>query len=141
MPELSIEPYSKETPKPWGKEVLLSPDDLPYVGKLLFINAGARLSLQYHDEKEETQCLISGMALLWLENDEGEIEKIEMEPECGYTIRPNRKHRLEGIEDAVVFEASTPEIGTTFRVEDDYERPDETEELRAEDNRGWNPES
>jgi hypothetical protein len=64
-----------------------------------------------------------------------------MEPERGYTIRPNRKHRLEGVEDAVVLEVSTPEIGTTFRVEDDYARPDETEELRASDNRGWNPES
>lgn len=139
MPEISIEPFNKETPKPWGKELLLTADDLPYVGKLIFVDAGARLSLQYHDEKVETQCLVSGRVLLWLENDEGEIEKIEMERNCGYTIRPGRKHRLEGLEDAVVLEASTPEIGTTFRVEDDYGRPDETEDVRASDNRGWNP--
>lgn len=131
--------YFKETNKPWGREVLLTPDGLPYVGKLIFVSAGARLSLQYHDEKTETQCLISGKALLWLENDDGDIEKIEMKSERGYIVSPGRKHRLEGLEDAVVLEASTPETGTTFRVEDDYERPDETEELRASGNRGWNP--
>jgi mannose-6-phosphate isomerase-like protein (cupin superfamily) len=131
------EPIHKEITKPWGKEVLLTNEDMPYVGKLLYVNAGARLSLQYHDEKTETQCLVSGKVLLWLENDDGELERIEMQPERGYTIRPGRKHRLEGVEDGVVFEASMPETGTTFRVEDDYDRLDETEDVRASDNRGW----
>jgi len=132
-----MEPQESITSKPWGKEVLLTPDGSPYVGKLMYINAGARLSLQYHDEKLETQCLVSGRAILWLEDDAGELAKIELEPAKGYTIPTNRKHRLEALEDAVVFEASTPEIGTTVRVEDDYDRPDETEELRKSDNRGW----
>jgi len=137
---MSDSAFFKETIKPWGREVLLTPDDLPYVSKLIFVNAGARLSLQYHDEKLETQCLISGEALLWFENDAGIIEKIEMEPDRGYTIRPGHKHRLEGIKDAVVLEASTPETGTTFRIEDDYARTDETEDVRKSQNRGWNPE-
>ena len=128
---------SRETTKPWGREVLLTPKDTTYVAKLIYVRAGARLSLQHHDVKTETQCLVSGRARLWLEDDLGEIEKISMEPERGYTIRPGRRHRLEGIDDAVVLEASTPEIGTTFRTEDDYGRPNETEELRSEDNRGW----
>jgi len=136
---MSDSAFFKETLKPWGREVLLTPDGLPYVGKLIFVNAGARLSLQYHDEKLETQCLVSGVAILWLENDEGVLERIEMEPERGYTIRPGRKHRLEGVADAVIFESSMPETGTTFRVEDDYARSDETEDVRKSRNRGWNP--
>ena len=124
--------------KPWGKEVLLTPPDSPYVSKLLYINAGARLSLQYHDEKLETQCLVSGQVKLWLENEAGEMEAIEMEPATGYTIPVNRRHRLEAVSDSVVFEASTPETGTTVRVEDDYDRSDETEEVRNSNNRGWN---
>jgi quercetin dioxygenase-like cupin family protein len=123
--------------KPWGREVLLTPPDVNYVAKLISIDAGARLSLQYHDQKTETQCLTAGRAVLWLENDAGEIERIEMQAEQGYTIMPGRKHRLEGLTNCMVLEASTPEIGTTFRVEDDYARPDETEELRSANNRGW----
>ncbi len=128
---------STVTIKPWGKEVLLTEPDSSYVAKLLYVKAGARLSLQYHDKKVETHCLVSGSVLLWLENESGDIEKIEMEPEKGYTILPGKRHRLESMDDAVVFEASTPEIGTTFRVEDDYDRPDETQELRSTTNRGW----
>ena len=136
---MSGKPYTKETIKPWGKELILTSEDLPYVGKLIFVNAGARLSLQYHDQKSETQCLIFGRALLWLEDESEVMEKIIMEKERGYTIRPGRKHRLEGIEDAIIMEVSTPEIGTTYRVQDDYARPDETEEVRRQNNRGWNP--
>jgi hypothetical protein len=38
-----------------------------------------------------------------------------------------------GITDCDILEVSTPEIGTTFRLEDDFKRPDETEELRKEE--------
>ena len=44
-----------------------------------------------------------------------------------------QRHRLIGITDCDIFEVSTPEIGTTFRLEDDYKRPDETEEMRIKD--------
>lgn len=121
---------STVTDKPWGREILLTPPDTQYVGKLIFVDDGARISLQYHDRKTETQCLVSGRAEIWLENDQGELDKFEMEKNVGYTIRPGQRHRLVGVEDAVVIEASTPELGTTYRVEDDYDRQDETEEMR-----------
>ncbi len=55
------------------------------------------------------------------------LREIEMEPGKGYTIRPFQKHRLVALEDAEIVEASTPEVGTTYRLEDDYARPHETE--------------
>ena len=50
----SNDPYVKRVDKPWGYELHWVPEDAPYMGKILHINAGARLSLQLHDEKQET---------------------------------------------------------------------------------------
>jgi len=136
--QLATGSFLQKIPKPWGEETLYVPAGLPYAGKILFIKGGKRLSLQYHSEKRETLCLFSGNVLLWLENGSGEIEKIPMQLLYGYTVMPGRKHRLEAVEDSFVLEASTPEAGNTVRVEDDYNRPTETEEIRKEKNRGWN---
>lgn len=124
-----LRPHQQRVDKPWGWEILWAETPF-YCGKILHIDAGKRLSLQYHDEKVETQCLLSGRALLVVEDAGGELREIEMEPGKGYTIHPFQRHRLIGIEDAEVLEVSTPETGTTFRVEDDFARPHETEEIR-----------
>lgn len=126
-------PFVLRVEKPWGYEFIFTPPDLPYVGKILHINAGRRLSLQIHDKKQETGFVTTGRCNLVIENTEGELETIEMTPNKGYTVRPGQRHRYHAITDCDVFEASTPEIGTTYRLEDDYKRPDETENLRSEE--------
>jgi quercetin dioxygenase-like cupin family protein len=103
--------------KPWGRELILTDKNLPYVVKILEIKSGQRLSLQYHDQKTETLTLVSGEVQLLLED-----QTINMEKLVGYTIKFGTKHRLTAISDSQVYEASTPEIGTTFRLEDDYQR-------------------
>ena len=130
-------PHQQRVEKPWGYEIIYTPAELSRAGKILFVKAGKKLSFQYHDQKEETMCLFSGRALIWLENQKGEIEKIEMETQKGYTVRPPQKHRVEAMEDSFILEVSSPETGTTVRIEDNYKRPDETEEIRKSDNRGW----
>src|SRR5690348_12503235 len=111
--------FQKKITKPWGEETLYVPHGLPYAGKILFVKRGKRLSLQYHDVKQESLCLFSGNALLWLENEKGEIEKISMQPFYGYAVAPGKKHRIEAIENCYILESSTAEQGNTFRVEDD----------------------
>jgi len=107
--------------KPWGQEIIFTEPNLPYTGKILKISAGKRLSLQYHDQKTETLVLISGQAKIT------HYDKTEnMEPNFGYTILANSIHRLEAVTDSQIIETSTPETGTTFRVEDDYSRGNET---------------
>lgn len=128
---------AKRTEKPWGYEILLTADDAPYAAKIIHINSEARLSLQAHDQKTETWCVLRGQAGVLIENAAGELEQIELKPGVGYTTALGQRHRLIGLSDCDVFEASTPEVGTTLRLEDDYARPDETEALRAEPNRGW----
>lgn len=125
----TIAPFQRRIEKPWGWEIVWAQTPM-YCGKLLHIHAGKRLSLQYHDEKVESQYLVSGRALLTIEGPDGALHEIEMEPGMGYTIQPFQRHRLTGITDADIVEVSTPETGTTYRLQDDYARPHETEEVR-----------
>jgi mannose-6-phosphate isomerase len=128
----SLNPQARRIDKPWGYEVLLSPADVPYTMKLIHVKAGKRLSLQLHDVKIETQTLVAGRGILVLEGPDGALHDIPMEPGVGYHVTVGQRHRLCAAPDAdaTVFEASTPEAGTTLRLEDDYARPDETEQLR-----------
>jgi len=118
--------------KPWGFEIKLTEETLPYVSKIAFTSAGKRWSLQAHDQKTETITLLSGQAKFILGPD-----TFDMIPNMGYTVLPNTIHRFEAITDCVTIEASTPENGTTTRIEDDYSRPTETEALRNSPNRGY----
>ena len=121
-------PYAQKVNKPWGYEIIFTPPNLSRVGKILFIKKGCRLSLQYHDQKEETLCLFQGKTKIRLEDEKGEIKTLYMKPQMGYTILKGQKHRLETLEDSFVFEVSSPEKGTTYRLEDDYQRG--TEKLK-----------
>ncbi len=123
-------PYQKKIEKPWGWEIHWTPSNLPYMGKVLHIFANKRLSLQYHDKKQETWYLISGRGKVVWDNEKGELIETELQLGWGYTCCVGQRHRLVGITDCDIVEVSTPEIGTTYRLEDDFKRPDETEEER-----------
>jgi mannose-6-phosphate isomerase len=129
----STDSYVKRVDKPWGYELHWVPENAPYMGKIIHVNAGARLSLQVHDEKQESWLLISGRGGVIWENDKGELIETELEPGKGYTTQIGQKHRLKGITDCDFVEVSTPELGTTWRLEDDYARPHETPEQRAKE--------
>lgn len=126
-------PCQKRVEKPWGYEIHWAPEGKPYMGKTLHINAGKRLSLQYHDKKEETWFLINGRAKVMWDNDKGELIETELQKDFGYSCIIGQRHRLIGITDCDIIEVSTPEIGTTYRLEDDFKRPDETEEVRKKE--------
>ncbi len=108
------------------------------MGKLIHINAGKRLSLQVHDIKVESWFLISGEAKVVWEDTSGELVETVLQKNNGYNLKLGQKHRLVGITECDVIEVSTPETGNTYRLEDDYSRPTETEELRQDPKRGWN---
>ena len=133
MKAFSNLPYIRKIEKPWGYELHWTKDDLPYMGKVIHINSGARLSLQTHDKKQESWFIISGRGKVIWENNEGNLVETELENGKGYTCSVGQKHRLAGITDCDIIEVSTPEVGTTFRLEDDYNRPDETEDLRKKE--------
>ncbi len=127
--------YVRRIEKPWGHEIHWVPDGKPYMGKVLHINKGKRLSLQVHDKKTESWFIVNGRGKIIWDNHKGELIETELELGKGYSCEIGQRHRLMGITDCDIIEVSTPEIGTTFRLEDDYKRPDETEELRKERNK------
>ncbi|MBI2021799.1 cupin [Candidatus Daviesbacteria bacterium] len=132
------QPFSKRVPKPWGYELIFTPEKLPYTGKIMHIEAGKRQSLQIHDQKQETYFLASGQGGVIIEDSQGELKEVEFEQGKGYTTMVGQRHRLFAITDCDIWEVSTPEVGTTIRLEDDYNRGNETEEVRKDPNRGWN---
>jgi mannose-6-phosphate isomerase len=125
--------YAKKIEKPWGYELHWVPEGLPYMGKVLHIDEGKRLSLQIHDKKQESWFLIKGRAKTMWDNNKGELIETELKMGQGYSLSLGQRHRLIGITDCDVLEVSTPEIGTTYRLEDDYKRPDETEDQRKKE--------
>lgn len=132
----STAPYVKRIDKPWGYELHWVPADAPYMGKILHIKEGARLSLQLHDEKQESWFLMNGKAAVIWENESGELIQTELCPGEGYSTALGQRHRLVGLTDCDVVEVSTPELGTTWRLEDDYARPHETPEQRERERSG-----
>ena len=125
--------------KPWGKETILTPENTPYTAKILEITAGHRLSLQYHDQKIETLILVSGNTKIIWGNDINTLITENMTPFKPYHIIPKTVHRLVALTNSKIIEASTPETGTTVRIEDDNKRSDETPTIRNLPNRGWTP--
>ena len=111
----------KKVEKPWGYELIWAKSDT-YVGKILHINKGHRLSLQYHREKEETIMLYSGKMILIFENEKGELEEIPLSSGEAHHIPPGKKHRMIAVENCDVFEVSTPHLDDVVRIEDSYGR-------------------
>lgn len=129
----SNDAYVKRVEKPWGYELHWVPENFPYIGKVLHVDEGKRLSLQVHDEKQESWFLMSGRAAVIWENNQGNLIETELLPGQGYSTQVGQKHRLKGITDADILEVSTPEAGTTWRLEDDFARPHETPEQRKKE--------
>lgn len=129
----SNDSYVKRVEKPWGYELHWVPEDAPYMGKILHISANQRLSLQVHDEKQESWILMTGEAKVIWDNSRGELIETTLSKGEGFSTSIGQRHRLVGITDCDILEVSTPEKGTTWRLEDDYARPHETPEQRKKE--------
>jgi len=107
--------------KPWGYELRFAVTER-YLGKLIHVNRGEMLSLQYHQEKDETMLMQKGQMDLQLEGEDGTMHTVRMEPGMCVRIRAGRKHRMVAIDDCEFFEVSSPEIDDVVRLEDKYGR-------------------
>lgn len=109
--------------KPWGHEIWWAQTDA-YAGKLLHVNAGHRLSLQLHREKDESSYLLSGRLRLTSGPSIDELSEQEVGPGFAWRVEPGAIHSIEAIEDSVVLEVSTPHLDDVVRLEDRYGRSD-----------------
>ena len=117
----------REVIKPWGKEVIWA-ETKDYVGKLLYINEGHKLSLQYHEEKDETIYVMKGTLTLYhaaspAVAEAGGIVKKTLYVGESFRVLPNTVHRFAAeINDVTLLEVSTDHPEDVVRMEDDYNR-------------------
>jgi mannose-6-phosphate isomerase-like protein (cupin superfamily) len=121
----SLGPWAVETrrvEKPWGYELIWAHTDV-YVGKVLFVKAGESLSLQYHDEKDESWLIQSGRARIELGRvtDETFAEEV-VGPGAAFHYVPGTVHRVTAVEDTTILEVSTPQLEDVVRLADSYGR-------------------
>jgi len=110
----------QRVPKPWGYEIIFGHTDR-YAGKILHVNRGESLSLQYHEMKEETLYVVRGELRLTIEQD-GDRRQLSLRAGEAFHIPPRMIHRMEAVEDTDVAEVSTPELDDVVRLEDRYGR-------------------
>ena len=121
-PEPAATPFEpRRVDKPWGGELIWALTDR-YCGKVITIDTGKRLSLQYHEAKEESLLVLSGRLRLHLEDNAGAMTQRELGPGEAAHVAVGRRHRFEAIERVELVEVSTPELGDVVRVEDDFGR-------------------
>lgn len=107
--------------KPWGFEIRWAITDR-YLGKVLHINKGEALSLQYHERKDECQYIFKGAIDMELGGADGTLTTRRMRAGDTVHLTPGTRHRLIAVEDTDIFEVSTPEIDDVVRLEDRYGR-------------------
>lgn len=107
--------------KPWGYELRWAVTDR-YLGKILHVNRGEALSLQYHERKDEYQYVLHGVVEMELGGPDGVLTKHRMNAGDTLHIAPGTRHRIVAIEDTDIIEVSTPEIEDVVRLEDRYGR-------------------
>lgn len=108
-------------PKPWGHEVIWAHTD-QYVGKVLHIKAGHSLSLQYHNQKDETIHLLSGEMIYRVKDADGELRDAKLRAGESFRNEPLTVHQMEAVTDCQVLEASTPHLDDVVRLTDKYGR-------------------
>lgn len=114
----------KTVKKPWGEEIWFAQTE-QYAGKILKVNKGHRLSLQFHRQKIETHYVYKGIAKFFIGDDENNLQEIILKSGEKIDILPPTIHRVEALEDLEVFEVSTPHLNDIVKLQDDYGRTGE----------------
>ena len=110
----------KKTDKPWGYEILWA-QTKDYVSKIMCIQPHQRMSLQYHNKKEETIYVMSGVLILWEGEEESGFKHLA--PGSVYHVNPKQIHRFgAGSSPVMIIEVSTNYLDDVVRIKDDYDR-------------------
>jgi mannose-6-phosphate isomerase-like protein (cupin superfamily) len=109
-------------PKPWGYELIWAHTD-QYVGKILHVNAGEALSVQYHNHKDETVHLLNGQMIYWVKlPDSEQLKDMKLKQGESFRVAPGTVHYIQAVTDCDILEASTPHLDDVVRIKDRYGR-------------------
>lgn len=107
--------------KPWGHEVIWAHTSL-YVGKILHVKAGQALSVQYHNQKDETIHLLSGEMIYRVGQGNDDLVEVVLRAGDSFRNEPGTVHQMEAVTDCDILEASTPHLDDVVRLSDRYGR-------------------
>jgi mannose-1-phosphate guanylyltransferase len=134
---------TKIVKKHWGQETWIADGvRTPYALKRILFKAGNRTSLQVHEQKFETNYVLSGTGLLYKSKEpldiakflqdgmtleqvtvyENTFEIIKLEEGVIFDVSPGYVHRVVAITDLEFIEASTTELDDVIRLQDDAGR-------------------
>jgi len=111
---------TRRVEKPWGYELIWAHTEA-YVGKILHVREGEKLSYQFHETKVETLRVLTGRMTLRFDRGEG-VQEIEMGPGDVFHVAALTRHRMIALCDVDILEVSTPELDDVVRLEDSYGR-------------------
>jgi mannose-6-phosphate isomerase len=112
----------RRVPKPWGYEIIWASTDT-YVGKIIHINAGEALSVQYHNRKDETVYLLNGELTYWVRlPGRDALQDMKLRAGESFRIAPGTVHYMQAVTDCDVLEASTAHLDDVVRLQDRYGR-------------------
>ena len=101
--------------KGWGSEVIFATTD-KYCGKLLNFNTGAKFSMHFHYEKDESWYVLTGKFIVKvIDTNNATQHDIMLEPGNTWRNEPLLPHQIICLEEGTIIEVSTPDS-----VEDNY---------------------
>jgi len=121
---MSLHPHGfapSRTDKPWGYEILWAHTE-KYVGKILHVEAGHVLSLQYHEHKHESIYVLSGRMVFRYQAPDGTLQERDMQSGEAQQVPTGLVHQFEAIETCDILEASTDHLNDVIRLKDRYGR-------------------
>lgn len=119
-----------EVSKPWGSELWFAHTDR-YAGKILRVRAGCRLSVQFHEEKDETSYVLSGRVIVSQGDSADQLTARELGPGESWRNQPRIVHTLEAVEHTEIIEVSTPQLEDVVRLADRYGRVPPADQRRT----------
>jgi quercetin dioxygenase-like cupin family protein len=101
--------------KGWGSELIWATND-KYCGKLLKFNKGARFSMHFHAEKDETWYVLDGQfEVITIDTRDAHQGSCILNPGDTWRNQPLEPHQVVCLEAGTIIEVSTPDS-----VEDNY---------------------
>lgn len=105
--------------KGWGYELIWATNDR-YCGKIMvFEKAGAKFSMHFHKEKDETWFVNAGQfRLTWCDTKTATYHQKILEEGAVWRNPPLQPHQLESlVPNSMIFEVSTPDsVEDNFRI-------------------------
>jgi mannose-6-phosphate isomerase-like protein (cupin superfamily) len=103
--------------KGWGHELIWATND-KYCGKLMKFNKGAKFSMHFHAEKDESWYVLDGLFMIkFIETKDASVHEVTLKAGEVWRNRPLQPHQVICLEEGTIIEVSTPDsVQDNYRV-------------------------